>query len=826
MRSVIVRTSTALALILSLGLVSAPAIAFEPEAASWNEVTAPLVLQDGLLPIHVDQQGGRVMLQLPPAQADGVLARVIHHTALRTGVGSAQTGLDRAQIGATNILAFRRIGRRVVAEFENPRFAAPSGSPEEQAAARDAFVGSTVWSGEVTATAPDGSVLVDIAGFLTRDAMGIAERLKGAGQGTLRPVAELTLVDPAAARAFPDNVELEARLTFAVDTPGAQLSMIAPDPRLASFTVRHSFIRLPDADYQPRAFDPRTGGFSTVVTDFSAPLDEPMVQRWANRFRLEKTDPAAARSTVIKPIVFYVDRAAPEPIRSALVDGALWWAEAFDRAGFIDAFRVEVLPAGVDPLDARYNVINWVNRATRSWSYGQSVADPRTGEIVKGSVLLGSLRIRQDMLIFEGLVGADQTGQGGVNDPQVVALARIRQLSAHEVGHAIGLAHNFAASTQGNGSVMDYPVPKITIRDGEFDFTGAYGVGMGDWDTFAVDWLYGSGDPQSLARKAAEGAERMRYVTDADARMGGDAQPWGGLWDNGSDPLAELTHILNVRRIALDRFGLSNLPAGSAVNDLRRRLAPIYLYHRYQVDVVAKLIGGIEYGYPVLGDGARVATPVAADIQRTALRALAKTWAPAELDLPEPLLALLGAQQSGESDPQHDIEVFRSQQGRAFDPGAAAEAAADLTFQALFAPQRINRLIDQARRDPSTLSLDETLQTVTESVFTPVSGRLSEPARRVQARYVLTLAGLLRDRALSNSAAAVLQARLTDLATRLGGSRAADPVQRAHDRYLSALLGDRARLDALLAQRGITAPIPPGSPIGSDHGGFELDWGG
>jgi hypothetical protein len=813
--------ATALALVLALGGGVAPAFAADPEPKPYADVIAPLARQDGLLPIFIDQKGGRVLVQLPPAAADGTLARVIHHTALRTGVGSAVTGLDRAQIGATNVLAFRRIGKKVVAEFENPRYAAPAGTPEEQAAARDAFVGSTVWAGDVVATAPDGSVLVDIAGFLTRDAMGIAEQLKSAGQGTLRVQSDLTMVDPGQARAFPDNVELEARLTFAVDTPGGQLREIAPDARLATFTVRHSFIRLPDLDYQPRAFDPRTGGFSSVVTDYSAPLNTAMVHRWANRFRLVKTDPAAARSTVVKPIIFYVYRAAPEPIRSALVEGALWWADAFDKAGYIDAFKVEVLPEGVDPLDARYNVINWVNRATRSWSYGQSVADPRTGEIVKGSVLLGSLRIRQDILIFEGLVGAGHTGDGSVNDPQRIALARIRQLSAHEVGHAIGLAHNFAASTQGRASVMDYPVPLIAVKDGELDFSEAYGVGMGAWDDFAVDWLYGEGDAATLERKAEEGAARLRYVTDADARIGGDAQPWGSLWDNGEDPVAELAHLMRIRRIALDRFGLNNLPAGSAVNDLRRRLVPIYLYHRYQVDAVAKLVGGVDYGYPVAGGGQETATPVPADAQRAALASLMTTLAPAELDLPETLLALLAAQQSGDADPQNDIEVFRGLNGRAFDGGAAAEAAAETTFQALFASQRVNRLSDQARRDPASLTLDETLQTTTTAVFAPAAGRLAEPARRVQARYVLTLAGLLRDRALSSTSAAVIENRLNELAARLSASRAADPVQRAHDRRLGALIGDRERLDQLLEQRGRTAPVPPGSPIGA-----EQDWWG
>ena len=811
-----------MAVVLMLSGQASLARAADPAPKTYEQTIASLSRQDGLLPIFVDQDGGRVLVQLPVAGADGVLARVIHHTALRTGVGSAVTGLDRAQTGATNILAFRRIGKRIVAEFENPKYAAPNGSPEEQAAARDAFVGSTVWAGDVVSTAPDGSVLIDIAGFLTRDAMGIAETLKATGQGTLRPVADLTLVDPAAARSFPENLELEARLTFAVDGPGGELSRIAPDARLASFTVHHSFIKLPEPGFVPRDFDPRTGAFDTLVTDFSAPLNAAMARRFASRFRLEKTDPTQARSTVKAPIVFYIDRAAPEPIRSALVDGVSWWAAAFDKAGFIDAFRAEVLPEGVDPLDARYNVVNWVNRSTRSWSYGQSVIDPRTGEIVKGSVLLGSLRIRQDILIFEGLLGADHTGAGGPNDPQEIALARIRQLGAHEVGHAIGLQHNFAASTQGRGSVMDYPVPQITVTpEGELDFTDAYAVGEGAWDDFAVDQLYSDAAPALLAARAEEGLARMRYVSDSDARVGGDSQAWGSLWDNGSDPVEELAHIMRIRRIALDRFGLRNLPAGSAVNDLRRRLVPIYLYHRYQVDAVSKLVGGIDYGYPVAGDGREAATPVPAAIQRAALSALAATLAPAELDLSEPLIALLAAQQSGDRDAQNDIEVFKGLEGRAFDPGVAADVAADVTLTALFAPERVNRLADSGRRDPSQLALGETLDAITAVAFAPATGRLAEPARRVQAQYVLTLAGLLRGKDLSSTSAAIVDARLQALAERLKASRASDPVQRDHDRWLGDLIGDRDRLNTLLEDRHHAPPTPPGSPIGA-----ESDWHG
>lgn len=808
-------TAATAAMILALGGCATMATASSADPASAPAIVAPQRI-DGLLPIRVDTAGGRVLMELPAPGADGVMARVIHHTALKTGVGSAVTGQDRAQIGPTQILVFRKVGKKIVAEFENVQYRAPAGGADEQAAARDAFLTSTVWAGEPVETLPGGGAVVDLAGFLTRDAHGLVEGLRGAGQGTLRPVADLTLVDPAAARAFPDNVELEARLTFAVDQPGGEVSRIAPDARLITFTVRHSFIRLPDDGYQARRFDPRTGAMNSLFYDFSAPLDEPVVQRLAHRFRLVKTDPTAARSTVVRPIVFYVDRAAPEPIRSALVEGARWWTEAFDRAGYVDAFRVEVLPEGIDPLDARYNVINWVNRSTRSWSYGQSVVDPRTGEIVKGSVLLGSLRVRQDMLIFEGLTGAARTGTGAQDDPQRIALARMRQLSAHEVGHAIGLLHNFAASTQDRASVMDYPVPVIELDGDRMDFSHAYGVGVGDWDRFAIDWLYGDASPAERERRTAEGAARLRFVSDADARSASDAQPWGSLWDNGADPVAELKHLMQVRRIALNRFGLDNLSPGLPVNDLRRRLVPIWLYHRYQVDAAAKLIGGVDYGYPIAGTGRQVAAPVPAADQRAALAALIATLDPAELTLTPSLVALLDAQQSGDNDAQSSIELMQARTGRPFDAGAAAEVAADVTLDALFAPQRLNRLVDGGARGAGNLTLAEALDAVVTSVFRPAPTAVAEAARRVQARTVLSLAEVARGATLSPSAAALVSARLDTLGARLRASTAADTAQRAHDRWLGALLADRERLDQVLSGERFDPPTPPGSPIGAE----------
>ncbi len=497
-----------------------------------------------------------------------------------------------------------------------------------------------------------------------------------------------------------------------------------------------------------------------------------------------------------------------------------WWAQAFEAAGYKDAFRAEILPQDADPLDVRYNVVNWVDRATRGWSYGQAVTDPRTGEIVKGSVLLGALRVRQDMLIFEGLVGADQDGTGGPNDPVQVSLARIRQLGAHEVGHALGFAHNFAASTQDRASVMDYPAPRVKLTQGKVDLSDAYGKGVGVWDRFTVDWLYGAvpagaAGEQTLGAKARAATDRgMRYVSDADSRPAGAAQPWGSLWDDGSDPAAELTRMMQVRRVALDHFGLGALKPGEAVAALKRKYVPIYLLHRYQVEAAAKALGGIDYAFAVKGDAHQAATPVPTAQQRAALGALMATLAPAELDTPEALLPLLEAAQSGDTDRQTEIEVLPSSGTAAvFDPLAAADIAASLTIDAVANPDRLARLIDQHRRDPQALGADEVLDRLVATAFAPAPGRLGEIARRVQVRTVLDLAAVARDAKTSPAVAAQIDQRLTDLAGRL---KTADPAERAHRQWLVKLLTDKDALTHVLGDPKSKPEIPPGMPIGDD----------
>ncbi len=652
--------------LLCVSLLPAPLAA----QSDLTEISAPEG-ETALVPVRTDAAKGRILLTLPRPGEDGTAMRLLYSTALRTGLGSAPLTLDRGRTGNTQMLAFRRIAGKVAVEFENPRFRASRGDAAQQRAVASDFGTSIVWMTGIEETLDDGRLVIDIASFLTRDALGVASALNQSqdsfGIGMATSIAgkgfkldpKLSLPDPASVKVFPRNLEIDALVTFVSDQPGAEVANIVPDPKTVSFQVHHSFVALPEPGFVPRRFDPRLGGIATQVVDYSAALSEPVVTDLANRFRLEKLDPGAPRSRVKKPIVFYLDRNTPEPIRSAVLEGAGWWAQAFEAAGFIDAYRVEMLPEGADPLDVRYNMINWVDRATRGWAYGQQITDPRTGEIIKGMVVLGSLRARQDIQIFQALVGADELGTGSANDPVEVALDRLRQLGAHEVGHTLGFSHNFAASTQDRASVMDYPPPRIGLVDGRPDLSNAYAKGIGGWDIATVRWLYGDASGNEIAQSA----EKYRYVKDDNARAPDTAYAWGGLWDDGADPVNELTRLMDVRAAAISRFGLGALGPGEPVANLRRRFVPLWLLHRYQLVAAAKQVGGMEFVYAVNGAGREASQPLPAERQRAALDAILATISPEALRVPGELLPLLSAAQNGSSDRQYTTEIFATAGG-------------------------------------------------------------------------------------------------------------------------------------------------------------------
>lgn len=789
------------------------------------------VAHAGLMRVNVDADAGRVLLTLPKPGADGVSARYLYTPALRSGLGAAPAVLDRGRIGDTQLVAFRRIGKKVAIEFENPRFRVP-GAP---GARSTDFATSVVWTGDIAHTLADGAIVIDIAPFLAADVIGIARALgqesdtfgtgsgpQGAGRGfKLDP--SLSAVDAGSARVFPRNVEIDAIQTYVSDQPGDEVSNIAPDPRRVTLSVHHSFVELPAPGFKPRLLDPRVGGISTQAVDYGAPLGRDVVHDYANRYRLEKLDPAAARSRVKTPITWYVDRAAPEPIQSALIEGGNWWAKAFDAAGYIDAFEVKLLPEGADPLDARYSMITWVDRATRGWAYGQQVVDPRTGEILRGMVVLGSERARQDIEIYKGLVGSAGVGTGGANDPAQLALARLRQLSAHEIGHSIGFQHNFAASTQDRASVMDYPAPRIGLVDGKPDLSDAYGVGLGAWDMATVDWLYGEPAPGTDAQAAIDAkaaaivAAGWRYTQDDNARAPDTGQPWAALWDDGPDPVAELDRMMSVRRSAIDHFGLSNLAAGETVANLRRRFVPIYLLHRYQMIAAAKAVGGVDFDYAVAGDGREASLPVPAATQRAAIAAVMRTISPDALRLPVALPSLLSAPRNGTSNRQFDIELFETAGGPVFDPLVAADTATSMTLGTLLASKRLARMEIQHAADPAMPGVTELLDAIEARVMTKRNDALD---RRITLRAIVAMAQASRRTATPPEAAALLGDRVNRIAKRLAGTQG-DADDRAWAAQLSRQLLDPQAMERLIAERPRAPEIPPGDPIGSD-----TDWMG
>ncbi len=829
-------------------LLATPSFAAPPKEAAEAPSGAPPTIakatanyekRAGLLTFYVDRQKGKVWLEVPAAKdKSGEVASYLYQEAIATGLGSNPVGLDRGQLGDTRIVTFRRVGGRVLVEQPNLRFRALTEDPAEREAVRESFATSILWAGEITAQDPDGSALVDFTPFLVRDAHEIAAKMRLAQQGSWSRDPPPSVVDPETCKAFPENVEFEALLTYQSSDPGRLVRETAPTPNAVTLVQHHSLVRLPDPGYKPRLFDPRAGYFGVEFKDYAAPIAAPVDVRYLSRHRLEKVDPTAARSRVKNPIVYYVDPGAPEPIRSALIEGAGWWKEAFDKAGFIDAFQVKVLPPGADPLDVRYNVIQWVHRATRGWSYGGGVTDPRTGELLKGHVTLGSLRVRQDRLIFEGLEGADKTGTGAPDDPVQLALRRIRQLAAHEVGHSLGLAHNFAASTYGRASVMDYPAPLVGIKDGKLDFSSVYATGMGAWDIQAIRYGYtefppGTDEKAGLDAIMKEGLSKgLIFLTDQDARPEGSASPITHLWDNGPDAAEGLRHELAVRRIGLAHFGEHNVAPGQPLALLQEVLVPLYFHHRYQLEAASKVVGGLQYTFALRGDGQPPSKPVDGAAQRKALAAILDVLSPETLDLPDSIVDLL-LPRPDEYNPNE--EMFAGLTSPTFDPLSAAATGADMAVRLLLNPQRTARLVDFHRRDPSLPGLEEVLKGMEGRVFgggASKSERLAEVRRTEQWVLVRRLIDLSRDPMAAPGVRSRVDAELHSLAGRLGkkggtGAEAANGafLAREIDRYL-----DRRGVEDA-AKRPEPPAAPPGQPIGMPDDGLlggmeECSWGG
>ncbi len=782
-------------------LLAASGLSAAAEIPSIADKTAGMQRYDGFIPFYWDNATGKIWLEVWRLNED-----FIYVNWLSRGLGSNPVGLDRGQLGDTRMVRFERIGPKILLRQPNMRYRALSDDADERRAVEESFAASVLWGGEVAAES-DGAVLVDVTDFLMRDAQGVIERFRQSGQGTFQIDKTRSAIVPDRTKAFPLNSEFEAMLTFAGTQPGRRIVETTPTPEAVTLYVHHSFVAAPPPGYVPRKFDPRAGVMGIEFADYASAIDQPLEKRWIRRHRLIKKDPSAAVSEPVKPITYYLDRGAPEPVRSALLEGVRWWNEAYEAAGFRNAFKVELLPEGADPLDVRYNVINWVHRSTRGWSYGGAVADPRTGEVIKAVVTLGSLRVRQDRLLFEGLAS-----QNAVD----VALARIRQLGAHEVGHTLGFAHNFAASTYNRGSVMDYPAPLVKItKEGELDLSDAYAVGIGPWDKIAVRYAYtqfpaGADEDAELEKIIDESIDKgYLFISDADSRPLGAPHPLSSLWDNGSDPIAALDHTMRVRAIALDKFGERSLAAGQPMSELALMLAPLYLHHRYQVEATAKTVGGETFSYALNGDKSPKVQIVPAERQRAALASLMKTLSPDALTLPQTLLALLPPPAYG-YDPSE--EALPSREGRVFDPLASAATAAETTVAALLEPTRAARLEDFHARDKNYPGLDEVIDALLKATWlAPAETDTWRAASRYEAETA-ALNGLLElaDAPRTSPAVrSVAQDRLLQLDQQLTARACAVCMEAAGriERFLN-------RSHTPAAQPAVPE-TPPGSPIGA-----------
>jgi hypothetical protein len=758
--------------------------------------------------------------------------------------------LRRPQISRRVVLKPMRVGPRILLMEPNYRYRAVSDNPDEVRAVRDAFAPSVHWGFQVEAET-DGRVLVDMTDFLLRDAHGSAARIARAGQGTFRLDRDRSVFFLENTKGFPDNTEVETMLTFTSDNPGRLVSGVAASGDAVTLRHHHSFVRLPGPGFEIRVADPRIGVNGPTYMDYATPIDQPMTVKLAARHRLQKVDPSAERSEVVEPIVYYLDRGVPEPVRTALLEGARWWAEAYEAAGFIDAYRVEVLPEGADAQDIRYNMIHWTHRRTRGWSYGGGVQDPRTGEIIKGNVNLGSLRLRQDHLHGVGLVapytGASgavpsglldwelppnpdgphscglsaapsfaylaQVGEGAT--PLDLALARVAQLSAHEVGHTLGFPHNYMASTYGGrASVMDYPAPLAVLEDGAVKLDDAYGVGVGSYDILSVRWAYGHFPPEETAAALdaimQEGLmSETRFMAHTDNYIGAGAHPLASVWDNGQDLVRHLEREIEIRQAGLDAFGENVIRPGEAMSLLEPVLVPLYLHHRFQMKAALNTVGGQEYYYAVRGDGQRPVAPIPGDRQRQALDIVLRTLETDFLALPERIVELIPPPAYREG----GAETFDGDTGLVFDPLAAADTSADYTVELLLHPERMARLVNNHAMDGDQPGLAEVLDRLVEKTWGAAEPEDTYRRAVQDAAERSVLNGMMREAMNPDNPArvrAVLEDRLMALGTTLGDLSAATP----HETLAVADIHRFANRDQSLDPNASRPERPPGSPIG------------
>ena len=780
---------------------------------SISNKTKDMEKLSGYFNMYWDSSSGKLWLEINDFDKE-----FLYVNSLTAGIGSNDIGLDRGQLGNERIVFFKRIGPKVLMMQPNYTYRALTTDKKEKQSVAEGFAKSTLWGFEVAAE-ESGKVLVDATEFFMQDAHGVINRLKSRKMGSYKVDISRSSIYLPGTMNFPKNTNVETMLTYTGNNPGNYVRQVTPTPTAITVRLHHSFIQLPDKNYSTRKHDPRAGFYPLYFQDYSADLDESIYTRYIQRHRLEKVNPSAQISKAKKPIVYYVDPGVPEPIRTAMIESGKWWNDAFSAAGYEDAFQIKMLPDGAHPMDVRYNMIHWVHRATRGWSYGGWVSDPRTGEIIKGNVSLGSLRLRQDYLIATGLLAPYEDESRIPSAMREIALARIKQLVAHEIGHTIGIQHNFLASSLGRASVMDYPHPTLTLNSSnEIEWMDAYDSGIGDWDKISVAYGYqdfpdGIDEDKALEEIIQNGIRQgITFITDQDARPIGSAHPASHLWDNGKDAVEELNNLIQIRKVALERFGENNIRYGQPYSDLGDVLVPIYLLHRYQIEAAAKIIGGLNYSYALRGDGQLVTAMLQSDHQLKSLDALLETMQPEFLTLNENLLKLIPPRASGRGKTR---ESFQSKTGVTFDGISLAETAAHMTSKMLFNHQRAARLVEYHSRDKNQPGLERVIDIILNNTLfkkTP-KGLEGEIKRSVDFVVIDHLMNLAVNENTSPAVQSIAMYKINELDKKFMRKNAKGSRAEAHRDMI------KKRLENFIEQPDSFKPMeipnaPPGSPIG------------